>query len=262
MTLAFFLESRRIPKLSPIRLFAQHRIRQAEILESIGSGADAENILTGVSAFGDAMTLGSQTDIEKYIGLEISSKSLTELRTLYANSDRFSEADRLASQISSVQARMHFRTRPVYVDNAGVPRGNWRAAAVQSSGFVVLLSLVLSAFGLAFVELRSLARRKVRLPFQHLLSFSASYAPAVLFLSSLIFLLSYQSFARAFRDSLLANATDARIFVYNVFSLISTASFFLYVFNPYYRWLLCTAVLSILLVYLLFRTFWARKPLI
>jgi hypothetical protein len=264
VTLALFLGYHRIPQLSRIKLFAEHQIRQAEILRSTGSPADAENILTRVSSFGDAMALGSETDIEKYIGLEISSKSLTELRALYASAGRFSEADRLATQISTVQSQMYFRNRPIYVDNAGSPRGSRRAAIVQFSGFIALASLILSLVGLTILELRSLAPRKVRLPFEPLLRLSATYAPAILFLSSLVFLISFQPFARIIRDAMSANpsAASAGTFVSNVLALVSTASFILYTFNPYYRWLLCTALLSALVLYLVFRTLLSRKSAI
>lgn len=135
------------------------------------------------------------------MGLSVSRQALRELYELYTTLGRNEEAQAAALEVKKNDSLRKELSRPSgVVADPLQGRAFTEARLVQFSAVLMIFCGLLTAIGVLSVELRALLARRGRTPSERLLCLSVDYAPTTLLAVSLMFLLSFRSFAHYFEQ--------------------------------------------------------------
>jgi len=261
ISIASSLYARRVSEASQIYTYKEQLFRQAEALVSSGHDSQAAELLGQVSSFGERMANGHVTPAEKIVGFGISRDASEALSKIYANSGRADEAIAMSARAKQLQSKWDAIVVHRIFDSRGLPIGSRQATIMHFTCLTTILTGFLSLISLILVELRGGLLRGGRVIPTRTLGTFADYAPFVLLLSSIVFLIRFQPFARLSTQFRLSEASTQGIrpFLDAVLHLSSAPTILCINYQPYYDWLIVTAALFSLALYLLYRLIFHRK---
>ena len=250
---AYSLWSHSIPSIQEVLAYADLRIRGANEESAANHPERAEQILRGVRSFGERMTAGSVSEIERMTGLEVERRGTEELQKFYAGKGGEREAREAAAELDRIgvqKTQILHSFPPIYA--AAVEPYRRRAALVQYAALLGIISGLASLFCVLLLELHvglpqpgaGMARRALYL--------SADYGPMLFLVSSVALLLSFRPFAAflaEFRTTDLPSI-DARIVAGRLF-VLGTVDPMGALHDAYVRWLVLTVVLAVVAVVVL-----------
>ena len=227
-----------------------------------------------VEQFAEKIRDGNESDWERWWAAKIGMPAATKLQKALEASGRTGEAQIAAARVASWdKANAEFQSRRQRIAQLGQPFGSsgiraasdknrrpWSSA--ERAGFVINLAVVLitivlplTAVALLCVALAASYSRRILGRFYRLVCLAADVAPIALVFSFALLSFAYWPYAHSFqnstsRDDLIAAATVAHalprsvgLFVFNSFC----------VHGRYYFWVGLTAILSLVLFFLVYR---------
>ncbi|HTP68234.1 MAG TPA: hypothetical protein VMJ35_04960 [Dongiaceae bacterium] len=260
---AYSVWSHHIPNLLQIRSYARWRLRDARAAATAGHPSDSQAIVNEVVDFGRTMTKGSETDIERLVGLEITRLGLEETSSLYSQNGRQRDADAAMAELRKVKARSDkLAGGDRHAIDQTVEDFRRKADRVQASAIATLFVVFLTSFALLWLELSSRFSWPAARSLRRLACFISDWGPVVLPFMATAFLLSFRPFASALDRYRAANSSNAQeFFNWQLWALASR--------NPFQRlvepsvqptlWLLLILALSALASYFLVHGLWKQK---
>ena len=258
---AYSVWSHHVPSLLQIRSYANLRLRDARAAAAAGRPADSEATVNEVVGFGRIMTKGSETDIERLAGLEITRLGLMQRSSLYSQNGRQRDADADMAKLREVKASLD---KLVSGDRRAIDQTvkdfQRKAGRVQASAIATLFVVFLTALALLWLELSSRFSWPGSGAFRRLACFASDWGPVALLLAATAFLLSFRPFAIALERT--ADSSSAqKFFNWQLWALASRNPFGFLV-EPSVEptlWLLLILVLSVVAGYFLVHGLWKQK---
>jgi hypothetical protein len=189
-----------IPNLFNLRTFADTKIEMAENSWRAGDEKQAERLAGEVDSFGRKMQDSGSTDIEKLTGLSLEQRANKELSKLYTEAGRSVEAQQAAQRVR--QIRDIFAEMPYKSAASELRRQSFRRWGffVQGFGGLILIAGFAGLAALLSLEFWRAAANSRKSWWRKVACWTADYAPAILFLSSGAFLVSFLPYARALSE--------------------------------------------------------------
>jgi hypothetical protein len=250
--IAVSLWSHNIPDATQIQAYGELRVREALQAGSTGRAKDAEDTLAEVAGLGKRMSDAGATPYERMVGLGLMKRGLEGYEKLYRASGQTKEANEIAAQLHEAETTTRGHIDGYIGWREEIVKGLWwKAVLLQAAGILSLLLMIATACSLVVLEVgTAIGRRLVWL--RTAMCKVVDYGPAVLVLTSLVFLWSFQPIARIFeqyRSGKSANMEMAGLF-WQLFAL-RAVSLGWYFREPYYQWLLATILLVVIGAFLL-----------
>jgi hypothetical protein len=195
------LWSHAIPDLLNLRFFAQVKVHEAQKARAAGDLKRAESLLGEVDLFGMRMADGSETKIEKLIGLSLSRSADKELAVLYSSSSKTEAERNVTLRIEQIEKSFQ-ELRPGHnsADHARAQAFHREAMLVQGFGTLSAIAGVVALAGILLLELWPNRIRSAKAIWRRALCWMADYAPTTLLVTSGAFLMSFLPFQRAFAE--------------------------------------------------------------
>ena len=251
---AYGLWSHPIPSPMETVTFAKFRIYEADKQLANKHPEQAEKIAGEVRDFGMKLTTGKGSYIERMTGLDIERRGLEALHRIYGATRRESEASAALAEVERLDAQKtqsFLAFGPTYA--AAVEPYRWRAALVQYSALLGILSGLVALLCLFLLELGIVRARRV-------ISVAADFGPLLFLFSSAVFLIGFRPFAGFLTEyrTLNQSSMDPRIFAGRLF-VLSEVNPAASLHEPYVRWVVFTVALAVVAVGVLLRGILRRK---
>lgn len=261
--IGYGLWSHPIPNLLNLKTFAKFEVRRARQARAEDHPEQAGKILEAIDSFGTRMQEQSQTDLERLVGLDLSRQATQEWSTLFAATGREAEAQKASARVQMLEERQRTFHEP-FVAEYLARQKSFRGPALlfQVSAILLLLCGLAVAFSYLFLEFRPRSSFRWRGGWQRILCRTADYAPASLLLISFVFTVSFLPFARLFAQyrSASASSNTFRALSDTFGGLTPIPALLQSIFDASAFWWLITAVLLLLAVFIIRRSFHRPGP--
>jgi hypothetical protein len=256
------LWSHAIPSLLNLRIFAEVKIHEAQKARAVGDLKQAESLLNQVDTFGVRMADGSETDIEKLIAWTLSQGADKELVALYSSAGRTEDESRVTGRLDQMKERFKEK-RLVNNPSRGARTQTFRREAILVQGFGVLC--VVAAFaalsGILLLELGSRKIRDMKTIWRRVACWGADYAPVILLVACVAFLVSFLPFQRVFEEYRASKAalSDREPLMEAMWGFLEIPRYLTGLNFAVSIWTIVTAALSALLLFVLVRGFYRMR---
>lgn len=190
-----------IPNMLNMRSFSEFKIHEAQKAFVAHDLRQAESLLNEVDAFGDRMVSGSETKLEKLIGMSLAQNASRELSALYASEGNAENAQRFHVRVQQFDER--FRGMWQGSDPESIARAQtFRKLGImmQVLGSLAIIAAFAALTGIMLLELWPARFSNQKKLGWRGLCWAADFAPATLLVASGAFLLSFLPFARALAE--------------------------------------------------------------
>jgi hypothetical protein len=175
------LASHAIPNLLNLRNFSEIRIQEAQKAFAAGHLQQAESLSVNVDTFGDRMVSGSETKIERLIGMSIEGHANRELVALYTSAGRTEDAQKAELHVQQIEERLRgMRGGGPEFDHERYLRKQAyqrRGMLVQGFGGLVVLSGFAAFAGILLLELWPPRSANQTTVWRKTLCWAADFAP-------------------------------------------------------------------------------------
>jgi hypothetical protein len=263
----FVLAKKRMIQFEVVRAYADTQMDRAAAFERNANAASAITIYSQILRFSERMLLERQPPIEHYFAQGMGARACEKLQEVFQSTGRDSEASLVAFQLAEWKAE-HDSKVMRYVP-AHYHESQWNVLAwsglqinLAAMGIVTLAPIALIGFS------HQWARRKVSLERRGPLDFWASTfadgAPWLLLVSSLFLFLLYHPYAKLCGAFLSANqhAPDIESFVTAALVPHAAPETVQFARDPYSLWFTVTALLCLMVTWLIWRMVIQRKDMV
>jgi len=262
----FVLAKKRMVQFEVVRTYADIEMDRAAAFERNGNAASAIATYSQILRFSEHIMLERQPPIERYFARAMGARACEKLEALYQSTGRDSEASLVAFQLAEWKVESDSKVMRYFP--AQYRESQWNVLAwsglqinLAAMAIVILAPIALICFSYEW------ARRKVSLERRGPLDFWASTfadgAPWLLLVSSLFLFLLYHLYAKLCRAFLSANqhAPDIESFVTVTLVPHAVPETVQLARDPYSLWLTVTALLCLIVAWLIWHMVIQRKDM-
>jgi hypothetical protein len=258
------LWSHSFPDNRSIKIYANVLIRNSQEAFAAGHPQEAKNLLEELDSFGRRLTEQSETYFERAMGLDLSRRATSELRSLYRSAGKADETEAAGQHLQQIESRRDALVNSFRdMEPAQLHMLQRRAIFVQLSAVFAVLLVVAIAASLLTLELRPEKKGNLGLRLRGLICLGADWAPVTLLAVFIALLWAFQPFAGILRAAHSAGSASAAwhtMHFEGLFILSTTLGPFMEPFTPYHLWQASTCVLVAFVLCLLLRSFLRHKP--
>jgi hypothetical protein len=249
-----------------VRAYVDIQMDRAAAFERNGNAASAIATYSEILRFSERVLLERQPPTEHYFAQGMGARACEKLQAVLQSTGRDSEASLVAFQLAEWKAEHDSRVMryvPAYYREAQWNVLAWSGLQITLAGMAIVILAPIALIGFSY----EWARRRVSLEHRGLLDFWASIfadgAPWLPLASSLFLFFLYHPYAKLCGAFLRANqhAPDVESFVTAALVPHAVPETVQFVRDPYSLWFTVTALLCLIIAWLIWRMVIQRKDI-